>query len=637
MLTIQASTPCVSPPSWAIWERTLIEAMDRSVYPFLAKYTRDDGTLIWRERLGGRDGADDFYESFYNWPLLYLLGGGDHLLELGARQWEAVTRQLTDMGMLIKEYERGYDQFHQSESYIYFYLLCAADPDNPLLRERARRFAGFYLNEDPEALNYDPERKLIRAPHNGSGGPRWGLSDDQEPSYGWSASMRRYGLPYEDVPGITCYDDLKDPALARRMGQVMHERMGKGDVAANLGVTSLITNAFLMTGEEKYRRWVLEYVDAWMARAERNGGLLPDNVGLSGEIGEYIDGKWYGGLYGWAWPHGFYNLGMAATVAGDNAFLLSREARYLELPRSQMDHIMALGMTCDLDSLMEEDRKRLAKQLPPGHRRLFAVPMRHGDSGWFEYQLMSPIYPVAVWNMSMESADWERVERIRAQSPYDWAACLPHRGKEDAGHEEPWLCFLQGQNPAYPETILSQSYGQVCRRLEQIRRDDADLTQVHIHHWQQLNPVLTEALIQLTLGAPQLLYNGGLLMASLRYFDPARRRPGLPEDVAALVETVESSRTVVRLVNLSPFAARDVLIQAGTFGEHRFLTARYGAGVGDYPGPIGQREMSAIGLAMHTLPVDDRYVQVHMPPATEITLELEMERHVNEPSYALPW
>jgi hypothetical protein len=40
---------------------------------------------------------------------------------------------------------------------------------------------------------------------------------------------------------------------------------------------------------------------------------------------------------------------------------------------------------------------------------------------------------------------------------------------------------------------------------------------------------------------------------------------------------------------------------------------------------------------MRALPVDDQRVQVHLPPASEITLDLEMERHVNEPSYALPW
>ena len=88
--------------------------------------------------------------------MLYLLGGGDDLLPLAHRQWEATTRLLTQYGNVYKEYERGYDQFHQAESYIYFYLLCLADPNNPLLAERAQRFAGFYLNEDPRRPTMTP-------------------------------------------------------------------------------------------------------------------------------------------------------------------------------------------------------------------------------------------------------------------------------------------------------------------------------------------------------------------------------------------------------------------------------------------------------------------------------------------------
>ena len=36
-------------------------------------------------------------------------------------------------------------------------------------------------------------------------------------------------------------------------------------------------------------------------------GILPDNVGLSGRIGENINGKWWGSYYGWRWPHGLFN------------------------------------------------------------------------------------------------------------------------------------------------------------------------------------------------------------------------------------------------------------------------------------------------------------------------------------------
>ena len=157
MIVIEATLPLVQPPAWAVLERQLIKTMEDAVHPFLEKYTHPDGHLIWRDGLRhSRDGADDFYESFYNWPLLYLLGGGDHLLALGQRQWEATTELMVEYGHVDKEYEIGYDQFHQSESYIYFYLLCMADPTHAENVARARRFAGFYLNEDPEALNYDP-------------------------------------------------------------------------------------------------------------------------------------------------------------------------------------------------------------------------------------------------------------------------------------------------------------------------------------------------------------------------------------------------------------------------------------------------------------------------------------------------
>ncbi len=638
--SVTASIPLVKPPAWAVLERKLIEVMNESVHPFLNKYTRPDGELIFADSWkNSRDGGDDLYESSYNWPLLYLMGGGEHLLAEGQRLWEAITRQLTRLGTVHKEYELGYDQFHQAESYIYFYLLCLADPSNQRNRARAQRFAGLYMNEDPAAPNYDPEKKIIRAPHNGSGGPCWGFTDQNPPAYGWDAGMRVYGLPFEDVPGIHHYDDLKDTALAQRMGAVMHERMGKGDVVGNLMATSLVANAFLLTGEEKYRSWVTEYVDAWVERAAQNGGLLPDNVGLSGQVGEYIAGRWYGGLYGWAWPHGFYNIGMAATVAGCNAFLLTRRGDYLDLPRNQFDRVMALGKVSE----MRADEMSLG-----GHwldqfaalgdaLRMFLVPYRYSDSGWFDYQPMAPVYPTAIWNISADAADWERVESVRRAEPIDWRQTVSFHNKEDGGHEKPWLRFLVGENPDYPEQILQASYHQVCRRLEMIRQDASDLTQVSIHHWQQLNPVTTEALIQLTLGAPQIIYNGGLLHCRVRYFDADLQRPGLPGDVAALVEKMEAERTVIHLVNLSPFVGRNLVIQAGGFGEHRFESVRYPVRSSDYPASQHAYASPTLESHLHTQSLGSKYLHVHLPPATEITLDLAMARYVNEPSYGLPW
>ena len=199
------------------------------------------------------------------------------------------------------------------------------------------------------------------------------------------------------------------------------------------------------------------------------------------------------------------------------------------------------------------------------------------------------------------------------------------------------LCFLNGDNPDYPEQILSESYGQVCRRLELIRQDEADLTQVNIHHWQQLNPVLTEALVQLTLGAPQIIYNGGLLMCSVRYYDAQSRRPGLPPDVAALVEKVGPRNVTIQMVNLNLFESRQVLLQAGGFGEHQFEAVHYNQRLSSYPGAIDSYAAPALETESRTVPINDKYLEVRMPPATEIRLELSIKRSVNTPSYASPW
>jgi hypothetical protein len=144
--TIVASVPCLTPPTWALLERRLIATMSASVKPFLERYTKADGTLIWggTATQHGRDDLDDFYEAVYNWSLLYLLGGDQELLSLAYRQWEAITTQLTTLGLLVREFERGADFFHQGEGLIAFYFLCLADPTNPKLRERAQRFASFY-------------------------------------------------------------------------------------------------------------------------------------------------------------------------------------------------------------------------------------------------------------------------------------------------------------------------------------------------------------------------------------------------------------------------------------------------------------------------------------------------------------
>ena len=159
-----------------------------------------------------------------------------------------------------------------------------------------------------------------------------------------------------------------------------------------------------------------------------------------------------------------------------------------------------------------------------------------------------------------------------------------------------------------------------------------------IHLWQQCNPVVTEALVQLTWGGPQVIYNGGLQQARVRYYDADRRRPGLPDPVAALVSSIDPQATVVDLVNLALEKERTVVVQAGAFAEHTIEAVRYTAcqdrawlgGLYDY----GHGDPAVIE---HHADVGAPWLTVRLPASTRIRLTLKLALRTWTPSYATPF
>ncbi|MCC7265110.1 MAG: hypothetical protein IT369_21605, partial [Candidatus Latescibacteria bacterium] len=145
-----------------------------------------------------------------------------------------------------------------------------------------------------------------------------------------------------------------------------------------------------------------------------------------------------------------------------------------------------------------------------------------------------------------------------------------------------------------------------------------------------------EALMQLTLGAPQVVYYGGMFNTRLRYFDAQRRRPGLPQDVAALVQGLDPEHFVVELVNTSPSAEREVVVQAGGLAEHCFRRASYAVATSPYPGKVGAYAPETLTTRQETLEIDAAHFKVKLPPATHLRLELEVKRHTQAPSYRGP-
>ena len=628
MVTIEGNEPFIQPPEWALLERSLIDLMDDSVEPLLERYVRPDGTILWptTDDFQSIDGLDDAYESFHNWPLFYALGGADKLRDLSQRQWEAITRQFAryDCGhghpMVVKEFEQGYDWMHQGEGHVFFYLLGLADPDNAGNAERAQRFAGFYLNEDPEALNYDADKRLIKCAHNGSMGPAYRNMEAPGRTYQYE-QWKPWPLPFLDIPGCEVVEDLKKPGIPEQMAAAMAERMGRGDVAANLAITSLVTNAYLYTGEEKYRSWVREYVDAWIERTRSNHGILPDNVGLSGRIGEYMDGKWYGGYYGWSWPHGWHHLSDACISAAENLTVLYGDLGYMDFPRSQVQALV---------------------QQAAEENGVLRVPHFYNDRGWDGFAPFEARHMAHIWCASMGADDLELSRRLRNHESGECGTVRSFFTKHGGGHEAPWLAYLAGEYPDYPLEILRHNHAQVYQRLAFMRDDQQDPSTYGDWYLQVRNPITAEGLVQLTMGGPLNNYNGGLLMVRLRYFDAVRRRPGLPEDVAALVESLEEDRAVVHLVNLSATRERQVVVQGGAYGEHQFTQVRYGARQqskepGSHATEQQYRAQVANEIEERAVSVDDRCFSVRLQPGAQVRLDLGMRRFANQPTYALPW
>jgi len=611
-----------NPPDWAVLQQQLMSLLNEAAAEFVDRYVQPDGTLLWRSVWPGMDGSDDPYEGFMNLALLYVLGGQRELYDHARKVYDGITWQWTEYGQIHREFDGYYDWMHHGEGCLFFYFLGLADPVSLKDRQRARRFAGFYTGDDPEAPNYDRARKLIRSPINGSRGPRFVMTEEDWMTH--RGILDQYLAPFEDLTGVDIASGKcpwSDDQVYREIIDKMNARMAKGDVPLNLNATSLIAHAYMYSCDESLVRWVVEYVGAWKARAEMNGGIMPDNVGLSGAIGEYNDGKWWGGYYGWRWSHGLFTIMEPLTNASMNAVLLTGDMDWLDVARRQLD--ISWGL-----------RRRVEDS--------WAVPHKHLDSGWTDYKLPNPAYPIYLWTVSMDPQDAERYDRLETAEFYKdieipiVSGRNPHTGKETKhyiANTVPWFEYIRGNDPDYPENILKANCALVERQLNKMRSAEGDpagwisdgynLDDLSsIHKWQEMCPVYPEGLLQLTLGAPMHISHGGLQHARVRYYDAFAQRPGLPPKVSALVERLADDSVSLTLVNLDTIEAKDVVIQAGGFGEHRFTNVE----ARDERGEI-----------LQSVPLEDKWVQIRLGRAAGVRLTLSMERYVNSPSYETPW
>jgi hypothetical protein len=618
-------TNTMTPPTWALLEREVLDASSAAVREFYDHFFDERGYLLHVARWGALDGTDDAIENFKNWTILHALGASDEVLKLYKkglegtyRQYSEVTTTSTDVatqGSYYKEFMPMSDFMHQGEGYQGLMHQALSEPGNQLMRNRFRRFAGFYLNEDPDAINYDPKYKIIRSFWTGSRGPM--LREGTAYDWGGDSTEGMFHLLHHKDGKTAMMDYAEEyPGIIHHF--YYFPQSTAGDHPLNLCATQLALNAYMLEHENRYKEWLLEYADAWKDRAKASGGNFPVNIGSDGIIGTgiadkwYLDkeaetGKWYMGTYGWNFSyyhwtkrvHHENHVFWGAWPGMGNAYLLSGDPSYIEALRTQMDNLYKQKKTIDGVVMIpssygihiDRDNPRKYNVFDVVNEKL-DVPNGQGVEGWYNWTpnlYISELIDIYLW--SMDRKDLEHL------------------------HGTGWIDFLEGENPVYPEESLRNQLENIRIKTENMRKDPTT-PDTRLADWSlAYNPVNVNELVRLMLGG-NMTGRIWTLHTRVRFFDPEQRRAGLPSDVASLVTKMEGGITNITLVNINQLEPREVVIQTGAYGEHQCLW---------------------VSTANNKYPVDRRHFTVRLDPGAGAELAISVNRYANQPTLSFPW
>jgi len=266
-----------------------------------------------------------------------------------------------------------------------------------------------------------------------------------------------------------------------------------------------------------------------------------------------------------------------------NAYLLSKgDDKYLDVWRKTADKFDAAAKVID------------------GKK---SSPTMYGAQGFYSFKPTNYNFNfLEIYALSMKPSDRARCE------------------------ETEWYNFLEGKNPGYPVKALRAGLRRIHDRMQEVENDTTSADMRLADSALEYNPAAIASLTQLMEGGLYLQHGswarsspnqgGTLLYTRLRYFDPMRRRAGLPQDVAALVDSWGPDSLTVTLINISPSVAHSVIVQGGAYAEHQIVSVSDGK---------------------TTMEVDAPNFPVRLAPGAGAKLTIRMKRFSNDPTLSFPW
>lgn len=511
--SVRAGGPSEAP----LWARNQLEgfaAWEKALEACLEKFVDESTGKTCAQFHHGT--ADDVAEAFAVWDHFIMIRGNPRLKRAYVKIWEwlydeMMRRKIFTSGFYRGEYDAkaelalasersrafyrgGYDAEHAGELLQLLYGALEMDPTNPRLIGAVCGVANVMMGPC-----YNPKTRLLRHEVLSSTGGR--------------------GEPYDNITNTTY---ILAPFYA-----------------------------YLATGQEKYRNWVLEYVESWNELAELNGGIFPYRV--NSETREIPEKWWTGGVFA-------YDRSVMVAVRGIHGW--APAVAFLDPERIGS---RLRGVNAFIDALFQPD----LDGLPANHMR--EGKWKRTGTPWGLVKLVDRPYvltfaPAAAERLRNYYKNAEERERVFLR----WAN----------------FTYFGGEDLDYVAQLFAgrkRSGEGLRQRVQALAPDQLPKTGDGIAEYTK-KVGLEQAFVD---GAFWGMYDngraGGAVTASVRYWRTDGSF-GLPESVAALVRHVGKDEVHLLLYNDNE-KQTTVRLSAGYYGQHRFVSVsvdgKAGLDIGD--------------------------------------------------------